>query len=256
MPTCISRSWHGSSWVTRCTPEDWPLTNQMAKLLEIDPGDWVADLASARGASAMAVSRVFKCKVVGVEFGREAAVQAQGEAQSASTATRSYTVQGDAESPPLRPESFDAVFCECSMSLFPDKLRAVNEIASLLRPGGRFGLSDVTVEPDSLPVELNGTIGQLLCLSDALNVSGYVGLLKNSGLDLIDQVDASDEAQKILDALDAKLRAFMAWQKLTRQQSPQTELLEQAPELLSTLRELVVQGRVGYWIFVAEKPVT
>ena len=48
----------------------------------------------------------------------------------------------------------------------------------------------------------------------------------------------------------------MAWQKLTRQQSPQTELLEQAPELLSTLRELVVQGRVGYWIFVAEKPVT
>ena len=164
-------------------PGGLALTNQMAKLLEIDPGDWVADLASARGASAMAVSRVFKCKVVGVEFGREAAVQAQGEAQSASTATRSYTVQGDAESPPLRPESFDAVFCECSMSLFPDKLRAVNEIASLLRPGGRFGLSDVTVEPDSLPVELNGTIGQLLCLSDALNVSGYVGLLKNSGLD-------------------------------------------------------------------------
>ena len=232
------------------------LTNQMAKLLEIQPGDWVADLASARGTSAMAVSRLFKCKVVGVEFGRGSVAQAQAASQTASTATRSYMVQGDAESPPLRRESFSAVFCECSMSLFPDKPGAVNEIASLLRPGGRFGLSDVTVEPDSLPKALNGAVGQLLCLNDALNVSGYLELLENSGLALIHQVNASNEAHKILDALDAKLGAFMAWQKLTGQESPQSEMVEQAPELLSTLRELVAAGRLGYWIFVAEKPVS
>ena len=235
-------------------PGGLALTNQMAKLLELQPGDWVADLASARGASAMAVARVFKCKVVGVEFGRGAVAQAQAAAQSSSTATRSFMIQGDAERPPFRRQSFDVVFCECSMSLFPDKARAVNEVVSLLRPGGRFGLSDVTVEPDSLPKEFNGTLGQLLCLTDALNVQGYVRLLENSGLDLVHQIDASIEARKILDALDAKLGAFMAWQKLTGQESPQFELLQQAPELLSTLRDLVTQGRLGYWIFVAEKP--
>ena len=236
-------------------PGGLALTNQMAKLLEIQPGDWVADLASARGVSAMAVSRVFKCKVVGVEFGRGAVTEAQAAVRSSSTATRSYTVQGDAERPPLRNGSLDAVFCECAMSLFPDKLRAVKEVVRLLRPGGRFGLSDVTVEPDSLPKELNGTLGQLLCLTDALNVQGYIQLLEDSGLDLVHQVDASIEARKILDALGAKLGAFMAWQKLTSQESPQLELLQQAPELLSTLRDLVAQGRLGYWIFVAEKPV-
>ena len=236
-------------------PGGLALTNQMVKMLEIQPGDWVADLASAQGASAMAVSRVFRCKVVGVEFGRGSVAQAQAASQGSSPATRSYIVQGDAESPPLRRESFSAVFCECSMSLFPDKPRAVNEIASLLRPGGRFGLSDVTVEPDSLPKELDGTLGQLLCLTDALNVSGYVRLLENSGLDLVHQVDASIEADKILNALDTKLGAFMAWQQMTGQESPQSELLQQAPELLSALRDLVTQGRLGYWIFVAEKPV-
>jgi arsenite methyltransferase len=236
-------------------PGGLALTNQMAKLLEIQPGGWVADLASARGASAMAVSRVFKCQVVGVEFGRGAVAQAQAAAQSSSTATRSYAVQGDAERPPLRGESMDAVFCECAMSLFPDKPRAVTEVVNLLRPGGRFGLSDVTVEPDSLPKELNGTLSQLLCLTDALNVPGYVRLLENSVLNLVHQIDASIEAHRILDALDAKLGAFMAWQKLTSRGSPQFELLQQAPELLSTLRDLVAQGRISYWIFVAEKPV-
>ena len=237
-------------------PGGLALTNQLGKLLEIQPGDWVADLASARGTSAMAVSRVFKCKVVGVEFGRGAVAQAQASAQSSPAGTNSYAVQGDAERPPLRRESFDSVFCECSMSLFPDKPRAVNEIVRLLRPGGRFGLSDVTVEPGSLPKELDGTLSQLLCLTDALNVRGYVRLLEGAGLDLIHQVDASIEAHKILDALDAKLDAVMAWQKMTGQKSRQSELLEQAPAILSTLRDLVAEGRLGYWIFVAEKPVS
>ena len=237
-------------------PGGLALTNRMAQLLEIQPGDWVADLASARGASAMAVSRVFKCKVVGVEFGRGAAAEAQAAAQSSSTATKSYSVQGDAERPPLRSESLDAVFCECAMSLFPDKPRAINEVVNLLRPGGRFGLSDVTVEPDSLPNDFNGELSQLLCLTDALNVQGYIGLFENSGLDLVHQIDASFEAHKILDALDAKLGALMAWQKMTSQESLQFQLLQQAPELLSTLRDLVTQGRLGYWIFVAEKPGT
>ena len=236
-------------------PGGLALTNRLASLLEIHPGNWVADLVSARGTSAMAVSRTFKCNVVGVEFGRGAVAEAQAAARTSSGMTRTHHVQGDAERPPLRSGSLDAVFCECSMSLFPDKAGAVSEIVSLLRPGGRFGLSDVTVEPDSLPKELDGTLGQLLCLTDALNVRGYVQLLEDSGLDLMHQVDASVEAGRILDALDAKLGAFMAWQKLTSQANPESDLLLQAPELLSKLRSLVDQGQLGYWIFVAEKPV-
>ena len=235
-------------------PGGLALTNQLARLMEIPPGGWVVDLASARGTSAMAVSRVFKCNVVGVEFGREAVSQAHTESQRFSGGTRSYHVQGDAERPPLRPGVFDGVFCECAMSLFPNKPVAVEEAVSLLRPGGRFGLSDVTVEPGYLPQELDGTLGQLLCLTDALNPTGYVELLEGAGLELVHQVDASVEGIKILDALEAKLGAFTVWQKMTGQPGPDPDLLERGPEMLATLRNLIQLGQLGYWIFVAEKP--
>ena len=54
-------------------------------------------------------------------------------------------VRGDAEYIPLRSGRFDAVFSECSISLFSDKPAAIRQIADLLRPGGRFGLSDVAL---------------------------------------------------------------------------------------------------------------
>ena len=235
-------------------PGGLALTNRLARLLELQPGSWVVDLASARGTSAMAISRVFKCNVVGVEFGRAAVTEAINTARRSPGGTRSHHIQGDAEQPPLRSGFFDAVICECSMSLFLDKSQAVNEVKSLIHPGGRFGLSDVTVEPNSLPRELDSTLGQLLCLTDALNVDGYVRLLEESGLKLVHQVDASVEGIKILDVMQAKLGAFMAWQKLTGQEGPEPDWMPQAPELLALLRNLITQGQLGYWLFVAEKP--
>ncbi|HIM37982.1 MAG TPA: methyltransferase domain-containing protein [Dehalococcoidia bacterium] len=237
-------------------PGGLTLTNQMGRLMGIQPGDWVADLASARGNSAVAVSRVFKCNVVGVEFGREAALESHTAAINARLAERSHNVQGDAETPPLRAGRFDSAFCECAMSLFQNKARAVAETVNLLKPGGRFGLSDVTVEPNCLPPEIDGTLGQLLCLTDASTVQGYVELMEASGLKMLHQVDASIEGIKILAALEAKLEAFTAWQKMTGQQGPDPEMLERGPELLATLRGLIQEGRLGYWIFVAEKPTT
>ena len=235
-------------------PGGLALTNRLARLLELQPGSWVVDLASARGTSAMAISRVFKCNVVGVEFGRAAVTDAISAARRSPGETRSHHIQGDAEQPPLRPGSFDAVICECSMSLFLDTSQAINEVKSLLHPGGRFGLSDVTVEPNCLPRELDSTLGQVLCLTDALSVDGYVRLLDESGLKLVHQVDASIEGIKILDAMQAKLGAFAAWQNLTGQEGPEVELMRRAPEILTLLRNLITQGQLGYWIFVAEKP--
>ncbi len=235
-------------------PGGLALTNRLGKLMEIEPGDWVVDLASARGNSAMAVSRVFKCNVVGVEFGRAAVLEAHAAAQGSPKGASSHHLQGDAEQPPLRPGMFDGVFCECSMSLFLDKSAAVAEAVGLLRPGGRLGLSDVTVEPNSLPAELEGSLGQLLCLTDALTVSGYVRLLEEGGLKMVHQVDASAEGVKIIDALEAKVGAYVAWQGLTGQQGPGPDLLQRAPQLLIRLRDMITRGQLGYWVFVAEKP--
>ena len=225
------------------------LTNRLGRLMGLGPGDMVADLASARGQSAQALGRVFRCRVLGVEFGAEAVRHA---CDAAPESGRAHFVRGDAECLPLRSGAFDAAVCECSLSLFINKAQAVAETARLLRPGGRFGLSDVTIEPDSLPAELEGELGQVLCLTSALTADGYVDLLEDGGFAVTERLDASGEIVKILDEVDSKLAAFTAFQRMGGGGVEESQL-EQAPELVAKVRELVDAGQLGYWLFVGEK---
>ena len=230
------------------------LTNKLGRLMGLRSGDLVADLASAQGFSAQALGRVFHCDVLGVEFGAEAVRQA---CSIAPMAGRAHFVRGDAESLPLRSGAFDAAVCECSMSLFINKAQAVAETARLLRPGGRFGLSDVTIEPGSLPAELEGELGQVLCMTDALTADGYAGLLEAGGFNVIERLDASTEIIKILDEVETKLAAFLTFQRMSGAASggslPGGGQLDRAPELVGKVREMVAAGHFGYWLFVAEK---
>ena len=235
-------------------PGGLALTNRLARLMEVQSGDWVLDLASGRGISAMAVSRVFHCNVVGVEFGAASVAESLAKSTESSSAPTSFFIRGDAECPPVRPGRFDAAFCECSMSLFMDKAGAVGEIKKLLRPGGRFGLSDVTLSPGALPVELDGTVGQLLCMSDALDVPGYLSLLEAGGLEVVQQEDSSAEILKIMDQVEGKLGALNAWRDLSPQGVQNADVLESVPRVIATLRRMVESGDLGYWIFVARKP--
>ena len=188
------------------------LTNKLGLPMGLEAGDLVADLASARSESAQALGRVFKCNVLGVEFGAEAVRHAH---DASSGSGRAHFVRGDAERLPLRSGVFDAAVCECSMSLLINKAQAVAETARLLRPGGKFGLSDVTIEPGALPAELEGDLGQVLCMTDALTADGYVELLEEGGFSVTTRLDASTEIIKILDEVAGKLAAFLAFQRVS-----------------------------------------
>ena len=65
--------------------------------------------------------------------------------------------RGDAEGLPFEDQSFDALFSECSFCTFPDKTSAAEEMARVLRPGGRLGLTDVTVS-GPLPEDLQNLL--------------------------------------------------------------------------------------------------
>ena len=231
------------------------LTNRLARMMDIQPGQWIADLASGGGASALAVSRVFRCNVIGVEFGALSVAKAMKTSRATQGEGRAFFVQGDAEYIPFRPGRFDGVLCECSMSLFSNKAAVVEQAVQLLNPGGVFGLSDVTLTPGTLPPELDGALGQLLCLPDALDVQGYADLLTNGGLEVVRQYDASREVVDIIDNAESRLAAFRAWQAITRREATGFDFLDQAPRVMQMLRQMVERGDLGYWLFVARKPV-
>ena len=235
-------------------PGGLALTNRLARLMGVQTGDWVLDLASGRGVSAMAVSRVFHCNVVGVEFGAISVAESLAKATESPSPPTCFFIRGDAERPPIRPGSFDGVFCECSMSLFMDKGEAVVEITRLLRPGGRFGLSDVALSATALPPELDGAIGQLLCLSGALDLQGYLSLLEGAGLEVVQQEDSSAEIVKIMDQMEGKLAALDAWMSLAPPEVRDSDVLDTVPRVMTTLRGMVESGELGYWMIVAQKP--
>ena len=229
------------------------LTNRLGRLMGIDQGDWVLDLASAQGTSAMALSRVFHCNVVGVEFGGEAVASARSAAVESPAAPRAFFLRGDAERTPLAGDFFDGVICECSMSLFGNKAAAVSEAVRVMKPGANFGMTDVAVEPGTLPEELEGYLGQVLCLAQALNVPGYVQLLERGGLTITHRKDASDRLLDILNAVESKLGFVAAWQSITPLANADYDWLQRAPGLIQRLRVLVAEGKLGYWVFVGQK---
>lgn len=235
-------------------PGGLALTHRLGKLVDIQRDLLVLDVACGRGASAVAVARSFHCRVVGVDLGGESIAAASRLAAEGNMDGRVSFLQGDGETLPLSPGSFDAALCECSMSLFPDKAQGVAEIARLLRPGGRLGISDVTVEPGCLPEALTGTVGQMLCVADAPSVQGYRELLSGDCLRLVEEQDASDSIAKLLQGLEGKLAAFRFLQNLHGGSGDAYEgLVAQALRVLEQVKGLVGEGKIGYWVFVAEK---
>ena len=95
---------------------------------------------------------------------------------------------------------------------------------------------------------------QVRCLADALLVAGYVSLLESGGLILRHQEDVSSEILKLLDDLEAKLGAWLAWQRFANPNAADADVVREAPGLIGTLRGLVQAGKLGYWLLVAQKP--
>ncbi len=227
-------------------------TNRLGRAMGLQPGWRVLDMACGMGTSATALSRVFHCQVTGLELGAEAAATSRQRALDQPIPSDVAFVRGDAEMPPFRPGAFEAVIIECATSLFADKASAIAEVHRLLRPGGVIGLSDVFVEPGSLPPELDGTVGMMLCLTDALSAGGYHRLLESGGFDVMERADLSEEVLSLLSDLRGKLTI---WSSLNQAMPAAAEdMLHTAPDLLERVRDSVSNGKIGYCLYVGRKP--
>ena len=237
-------------------PGGLSLTHRLGKLMGIRPGDWVVDLACGPGTSAMAISRTFRCRAVGLEFGSGAVHEAIAAAARAAVTPRAYFLRGDSALPPFRPSGVDAVLCECSLSLFSDQPGAMRRIAEMLRPGGVLGFSDVTVGPNFPRATLPEVVAQVMCVNGALDVAGYSRLVAGAGLSEERREDASGAILSLLDDLEGKT-AFLEGLPSLVPAFPQESYpwLGSVPAILHSLRRAVHAGDLGYWLFVARKPL-
>jgi arsenite methyltransferase len=233
-------------------PGGLTLTEQLGVLTGLDRGQYVLDVASGTGASAIFLNERFGCDIVGIDYSQVSIMAANAAASEAGQAAQVRFDLGDAEQLPFEDNSFDAIICECAFCTFPDKPTAAAEFFRVLRPGGRLGLSDIT-RTGHLPDELEGLFAWITCIADAQPVDRYRDYLNSAGL-IVNQIEIHDAAlnQTAID-LQAKLLGAEMLVKLNRIELPSADF-RQARRIARSASKAIRDGKLGYALIVASSP--
>ncbi|WP_017597501.1 class I SAM-dependent methyltransferase, partial [Nocardiopsis lucentensis] len=187
-------------------PGGLTLTRRLADHLTLTAGSRVLDVACGRGTTARLLALEHDVRVDGVDLGAATVEAARKATKESALADRVRFREGDAERLPVPEAVYDALVCECALCTFPDKPAAAAEFARVLRPGGRVGITDVTVAGGGLPDELAGIAGWVACVADALPADAYAELLRAAGLRLLRAEPHDGALVRMIDRIDARIR--------------------------------------------------
>jgi ubiquinone/menaquinone biosynthesis C-methylase UbiE len=233
-------------------PGGLALTRHLAGLLNLRPDHRLLDVASGRGTTALLLATGHHVRVDGVDLSAANVALARGAADAAGLAGRAMFMVGDAERLPFLEGTFDAVICECAFCTFPTKSAAAAELARVLRPGGRLGVTDVTADPGRLPAELTGLAAWIACVADARPLHEYAQLLAAAGLH-VGHTERHDAAMvRMIDQIEARLGVVRMTAR-ARAEALGVDF-DRAPAVLAAARAAVADGLLGYGLLVAEKP--
>jgi arsenite methyltransferase len=173
-------------------------------LAKLEPGEVVLDLGSGGGIDVLlSAKRVGPGgKAYGLDMTDEMLSLARENQKKAGIRNVEF-LKGEIESIPLPENSVDVVISNCVINLSADKDRVLAETFRVLRPGGRFAVSDVVVKGD-VPLEIRKNIELWVgCVAGALQDSEYVSKLTAAGFR-----DISIEPTRVYKVEDA--RQFLA----------------------------------------------
>ena len=173
-------------------------------LLELKPGETVLDLGSGGGIDVLlSAKRVGPTgKAYGLDMTDEMLALAR-ENQRKAGATNVEFLKGTIESIPLPDNSVDVIISNCVINLSSDKDAVLREAFRVLKPGGRFAVSDVVVRGD-VPADIRRSVELWVgCIAGALEEQEYATKLRAAGFS-----DVEVEPWRIYKIDDA--RSFLA----------------------------------------------
>jgi arsenite methyltransferase len=153
---------------------------------DLHEGETVLDLGSGGGIDViLSAKRVGPTGVAyGLDMTDEMLALAQQNARDAAV-TNVHFLKGVIEEIPLPADSVDVVISNCVINLSTDKPRVLSEMARVLRPGGRIGVTDVVAE-DSLSREDRAERGSYVgCIAGALSKTEYESGLAAAGFEQV-----------------------------------------------------------------------
>jgi len=151
-------------------------------LAELHPGEVVLDLGSGGGIDVLLSARRVgpTGKAYGLDMVDEMLELARENQQKAGIENVEF-LKGEMEDIPLPDNSVDVIISNCVVNLSPDKDSVLREAYRVLKPGGRFAISDI-VYRGGMPEELRRNLEMWAgCLAGSLEEEEYVGKLKGAG---------------------------------------------------------------------------
>jgi arsenite methyltransferase len=150
---------------------------------DLHAGETVLDLGSGAGADVLISARRVGTtgRAIGLDMTDEMLELARGNAAEAGVENVEF-VKGYIEDIPLADESVDVVISNCVINLAADKRKVLTEAARVLRPGGRFAVSDVIADPDmdeATRADMQEWTG---CVAGALTDEEFRAALTEAGL--------------------------------------------------------------------------
>jgi SAM-dependent methyltransferase len=150
---------------------------------DLHEGERVLDLGSGGGIDVLlSAKRVGPSgRAFGLDMTDEMLALARRNAADAGAANVEF-LKGEIESIPLPADSIDVVISNCVINLAADKGAVFREIARVLRPGGRIGVSDIVADDALSPAERLEQGSYVGCIAGALSFGEYEAGLREAGL--------------------------------------------------------------------------
>ena len=174
-------------------------------LANLHPGEVVLDLGSVGGVDVLlSAKRVGPTgKAYGLDMTDEMLALANENKRKAGAENVEF-LKGEIEHIPLRDNSVDVVISNCVINLSADKDRVLREAFRVLKPGGRFAVSDVVTHGEIAPEISQNMLLWIGCVAGALGDDEYRSKLSAAGFEQIDieptRVYRAEDAREFLSA--------------------------------------------------------
>ena len=172
-------------------------------LAQLNPSETVLDLESGGGIDVLLSARRVGStgKAYGLDMTDEMLALARENQRKAGIQNVEF-LKGEIEAIPLPDNSVDVIISNCVINLSGDKDRVFSEAYRVLKPGGRFAVSDVVVRGDISSEIRENVLLWVGCIAGALGDDEYVSKLAKAGLNKIEieptRVYRIDDARSFL----------------------------------------------------------
>jgi arsenite methyltransferase len=213
-------------------------------LAELNAGEVVLDLGSGGGIDVLLSARRVgpTGKAYGLDMTQDMLALARQNAAAAGVTNVEF-LEGQIEAIPLPDASVDVIISNCVINLSGNKRRVLAEAFRVLKPGGRFAVSDVVIDgelPEAVRRSMELWVG---CVAGALQITEFRTLLDSVGFEAVDidptriyrgedarvfLAGAGIDAPGQLEAIDGKVMA--AFVRATKPGTPALQLANASDE--------------------------